>query len=111
MEDHIPDVTTPIVSGHIYSSEFIANDSAPDSSCSTRIDSTEYYSVSENLVLRSIQKMSQSSQTDECTTLQLYTDGGDTAGTIDRSNAKKRRISIDKDYSEDLEWQTEKYFE
>lgn len=108
LEDHIVDVTTSIVSGHIYASN---NNQDQQPSCSSRIDTTEYYSVSEDLILQSIQKISKSTQTDACTSLQLYPDGGDVAATIDRSNLRKRRLSPDIDYSEDLEWETEFFFE
>lgn len=110
VEDHIIDVTTSLVSDHIYSSDLARNDSATEPGCSSSIDTTEYFSISEPFVYQSIQKITRSTQTDACTSLQLYPDGADTAVTADRGNSRKRRISLDEDYSEDLEWETEKFF-
>lgn len=108
LEDHLIDITAPIASSHIYSSELTRDASAV---CSSTIDTTEYFSVPEPLVLQSLEKISESTSTDACTVLQVYPDGGDTVATVDRGNSLKRRVSPDEDYSEDLEWETEKYFE
>lgn len=113
LEKYITDVTTSIVSNHVYSSNMEIMEDTQEPSCSSGIDRTEYYSVSEDLVSQSLHKETKSTQTDACTPLQLYPNGGDVAATIDRSNLRKSRISADPnvDYSEELEWTTEKYFQ
>lgn len=82
VEDHLPDVTRPVVSTHIYSSELQRNDVELEPSCTSNRDASEYFSISEPLVIQSIEKITQSTQTDSCTLLQLYPDGGDTTTTV-----------------------------
>lgn len=111
LEDHILDVTTPL--GHGYSSELTMDESAPEAGCSSRIAPSEYHSVTEERVSKILAEERKSNENDVCTARQLDPYGAEIVEDIERSNAKRRRISSDPDtnYEEEYEWETEKHFE
>lgn len=59
---------------------------------------------------QAIREANEYSTRDRCTSLLLYPDGSNTALTVEQENSRKRHFSVDKDYSEELEWRTAKHF-
>lgn len=110
VEDHILDVMPPINTHLQYPADYEQPSVSYEPCCSTDIERTEYYLHSSDRVLISIQTESAAAQADTCTPHQLNPYGGDIAHQIDRANSRKRRIGATHDYSEEFEWNTEKYF-
>lgn len=50
-------------------------------------------------------------ENDQCNILNLNPDGASTSNQMSTENQRKRRISGETDYSEDLEWSTTANFE
>lgn len=76
--------------------------------CETSIHS--FISEDNSLIEQAIHEANKTSTTDICTRLMLYPDGSNTALTLEQENNRKRHISDENDHSEELEWQTTKFF-
>lgn len=112
LEDHILDVIPPVISRHTYPTEYEGEiiDYMYEPECTSSIERTEYFMAREDEILESIANATTESENSVCTPQFLYPDGANTAEIVDRANCRKRQISREVDYSEELEWQTEKYF-
>lgn len=66
--------------------------------------------VDNNLVEQEFRLAIESSTKDTCTSLMLYPDGSNIAINVEQENSRKRHISVEKDYFEEPEWQTTKFF-
>lgn len=78
--------------------------------CSSSIDQTDYRRLSSQGVKNAIHGANLTSTSSSCTSSLLYPDGGNVAEAIFRENSRKRHTSADIDYSDELEWETTKYF-
>lgn len=79
--------------------------------CTSSIERTNYYMFDKDQLNQVVHSAIQKSLSDTCTSKQLIRSGGEVAQTVDRANTRKRHISDDTDYSEDLEWENTKFFE
>lgn len=110
VEDRILDIMPSINTHVLYPADHEQPPVSYEPCCSTNIERTEYYMHSSDKILLSIQTESEAAQADACTPHMLNPYGGNIAHQIDQANNRKRRISAIRDYSEEFEWKTNKYF-
>lgn len=110
LEDRLQQVLPSFISSPEHLRNDVSNfdDSCVSTSTAMNEDLFSSHSMSiENYVVNA----NAEAATDTCTSLQLYPDSGNLAEELDHGNVRKRRLSNEDDYSEELEWQTEKHFE
>lgn len=113
LEDNILTAIQPVLTHSVCEDDYDDLNGAscskePD--CTSSIDQSDYSQISIQGIEDAIHSAELDSTSNACTPLLLYPDGGNVAETIDRENTRKRHISLDADYSENLEWETTKYF-
>lgn len=111
LEDHIPSLAPSVITHNKYPSDYnIDPDPSELPQCSSSLERSEYFLVQEEAIVVDIERENRLAEKDTCTALQLNPEGANTAQEVDQSNNRKRKIGADKDYSEELEWETEKHF-
>lgn len=87
------------------------DESASCSNLPTCTPSIQPINSDENIMIeQELKEANETSTRDRCTSLMLYPDGSNTALSVEQDNSRKRNIGTEHDYSEDLEWQTTKFF-
>lgn len=75
--------------------------------CTTTISTID---SDNDMIEQEISAANETSTMDICTSLLLYPDGSNIALTVEQENSRKRHFGTTHDYSEELEWQTTKFF-
>lgn len=113
LEDHILETISPVNERIIYEDEFDDLEGASCSNmpmCTSSIDKTDYMRGTLHAIQQTIETMNVTSTSDICSPLMLNPDGGNIEMSLNQENNRKRSIGVDHDYSEDLEWESTKYF-
>lgn len=98
IEDHIDELMAAVNTHLTQPAEYDTNDaSAPEPTCSSSMERTNYYSISEDRLTTAISKALDKAMADKVCTLQNnILDGGEVAEKVDRSNIRKNAcIQID----------------
>lgn len=107
LEDHIAEFQVNQLEN--IEDEYVYDDScASQPECTSSIPKSAYSEALSQSVLRSLDILNVSSTSNMCTNLMLSPETS--SSVIDQENRRKRSIGGDKDYSEEHEWKTEKYF-
>lgn len=111
LEDYVQQILPSVISSVDIVSSDEMNTERRDDSCTTSILRADYYLTTSTSIENFIINANSVAATDTCTSQQLYPESGNLVEEVDHFNRRKRRISDKTDYSEELEWETEKYFE
>lgn len=81
--------------------------------CSTSMGGSFYKNLKEHTVSRVIDDVIETArkEADSCTASSSNPYGGNIRDEVSRANKRKRSMSEEEDFSEELEWETTKYFE
>lgn len=109
LEDHILNVVPPVNTHHKYPLDYDV-DYTYEPQCSSSIERTEYFRTHQQSIMESIKKENTTAFEDVCTPNLLNPEGANIVQEIDNTNNRNRHIGANVDYSEELEWETEKYF-
>lgn len=91
-------------------SEDVVMIDANSTQCSSSLDAEFYNNLKDRTVCEAVNSAIEVSRADECTESLSSPLGGNIRHEIDRANKRKRYMDEDKDFSEELEWETTKYF-
>lgn len=115
LEDHLLEVTNPIQNvGYAEEDEDILEQTELNddtAQCSTGQTSSLYFSSRTSRISEEVSRIMIAAESDQCNALNLNPNGASTSNQMSTENQRKRRISGEADYSEDLEWSTTKNFE
>lgn len=110
-EDRIQEILPSVITSVDIENSDAHNVEIMDDSCTTSIRHADYYLATQQSIENYITNANIETERDGCTLQQLYPDSGNLAEEVDNANRRKRHLSIETDYSEELEWETQKYFE
>lgn len=86
-------------------------DDSVGASCSNQNACTSsVVSSDDNTIEIAISAANLTSNRDVCTNLMLHPDRSNTALTLEQENRRKKHFGVENDYSEELEWQSTKFF-
>lgn len=113
LEDHVDTCTK-----RLQQTEYVmdidespADDDDDMNFCSTAMGENLYQRVDENLIHKTIDSVMQESSTNVCSSASINPEAENLSDELSRANKRKRHADDVVDYSEELEWETEKYFE
>lgn len=111
LEENIEKVISPVKMHADYQDDYDNTEGAHCSSmCTSSIEQSEYSQVSRLAIDNAMYLANEEIASNTCPNSMLDPKGPSTALEVTHENNRKRRIGETTDYSEDLEWETEKYF-
>lgn len=83
---------------------------AVSQSCTSSINPINYFQTTSQGIEQAVQAANESSSRDACAPLNLCPGGGNLVQSLVQENNRKRVMGIETDYSEELEWESTKFF-